>query len=92
MIPTPIATTPLQDLPALPQSFFARPAEQVAPELICRLMTERKLSGESHWVLIVETKTYSQENLTCYGYDAGIKYLRRVWTTACWEISVKAGT
>jgi hypothetical protein len=31
---TPIATTPIQDLPAFPREFFARPAEQVAPDLI----------------------------------------------------------
>ena len=38
---TPIATTPIQDLPALPQSFFARPAEVVAPDLIGCLLVKR---------------------------------------------------
>ena len=37
---TPIATTSIaKDFPALPQSFFCRPAEEVGPELIgCRLV------------------------------------------------------
>ena len=40
---TPIATTPIQDLP---QSFFARPAEVVAPDLIgCLLVKQTSASG-----------------------------------------------
>jgi hypothetical protein len=36
---TPTASMNSQQLPALPQSFFARPAEQVAPVLIgCQLV------------------------------------------------------
>jgi len=40
---TPIATTPSQPLP---QGFFARPAEQVAPELIGCLLVKRQEGGE----------------------------------------------
>jgi len=38
-------------LPALPQSFFARPAEVVAPELIGCLLVQRQPSGELLWGL-----------------------------------------
>jgi hypothetical protein len=48
---TPIATTqPItQDFPALPQSFFARPAEVVAPELIGCLLVKRQEGGSLLW-------------------------------------------
>jgi len=59
---TPIATTPSQHLP---HSFFARPAELVAPELIGCLLVKRQPNGELLWGLIVETKAYSQEELAC---------------------------
>ncbi|MEB3203055.1 MAG: DNA-3-methyladenine glycosylase, partial [Synechococcus sp.] len=65
---TPIATTPLQDLPALPQSSFCRPAEQVAPDLIGCLLVKRKAHGELLWGVIVETEAYSQEEPACHGY------------------------
>jgi hypothetical protein len=55
-------------LPALPQSFFARPAEQVAPELIGCLLVKRQPSGELLWGVIVETEAYSQEEPACHGY------------------------
>ena len=55
---TPIATTPSQHLP---QSFFARPAEQVAPELIGCLLVKRQADGELLWGVIVETEAYSQD-------------------------------
>jgi len=54
---TPIATT-------LPQSFFARPAEVVAPELIGCLVVKRQASGELLWGVLVETESYSQEEPT----------------------------
>jgi len=60
---TPIAT---KTLSALPQSFFARPAEQVAPELIGCLLVERQPSGELLWGVIVETEAYSQEEPACH--------------------------
>jgi len=65
---TPIATTPSQLLPALPPSFFARPAELVAPELIGSLLLKRQASGELLWGVIVETEAYSQDDPACHGH------------------------
>jgi len=62
---TPIATTPSRHLP---QSFFARPAEQVAPELIGYLLVKRQVNGELLRGVIVETEAYSQEEPACHGY------------------------
>ena len=62
---TPIAT---KALPVLPQSFFARPAEQVAPDLIgCRLV-KRQPSGALLCGVIVETEAYSQDEPACHGF------------------------
>ena len=52
----------------LPQSFFARPAEVVAPELIGCLLGKRQAAGELLWGVIVETEAYSQEEPACHGY------------------------
>jgi DNA-3-methyladenine glycosylase len=60
----PIATKPSHHLP---QSFFARPAEQVAPELIGCLLVKRQ-AGELLWGVIVETEAYSQDEPACHGY------------------------
>jgi len=65
---TPIATTHSQ---LLPKSFFARPAEQVAPELIGCLLVKRQASGELLWGVSVETEAYSQEEPACHGYLQG---------------------
>jgi DNA-3-methyladenine glycosylase len=65
---TPIATTPSQHLPALPQAFFARPAEQVAPELIGCLLVKRQADAELLWGVIVETEAYCQSEPACHGY------------------------
>jgi len=62
---TPIATTPSQ---SLPQSFFARPAEQVAPELIGCLLVKRQPSGELLWGVIVVAEAYSKEDPACHSY------------------------
>jgi len=68
-IATPIATTPSKQLPDhLPQPFFARPAEQVAPELIGCLLVKRQADGELLWGVVVETEAYSQGEPTCQGY------------------------
>ena len=66
---TPIATQSIsQDFPALPQAFFCRPAEVVAPELIgCRLV-KRQANGELLWGVVVETEAYSQNDPACHGY------------------------
>ena len=52
----------------LPQSFFARPAEVVAPELIGCLLVKRQEGGELLWGVIVETEAYSQEEPACHGH------------------------
>jgi hypothetical protein len=43
-----------------PQSFFAHPAEQVAPELIGCLLVKRQTDGDLLWGVIVETEAYCQ--------------------------------
>ena len=53
---------------ALSRSFFCRPAEVVAPELIgCRLV-KRQDNGDFLWGVIVETEAYSQDDPACHGY------------------------
>jgi DNA-3-methyladenine glycosylase len=52
----------------LPQGFFARPAEVVAPELIGCLLVKRQANGELLWGVIVETEAYSQDDPACHGY------------------------
>ena len=55
-------------LPPLHQSFFARPAEVVAPDLVgCRLV-KRLDDGSLLWGVIVETEAYSQDDPACHGY------------------------
>ena len=55
---TPIATTQsiAKDFPALPQAFFARPAELVAPDLIGCLLVKRQEDGSLLWGVVVETE------------------------------------
>jgi DNA-3-methyladenine glycosylase len=57
-----------EGLPALPPTFFARPAEQVAPELIGCLLVKRQPSGVLLWGVIVETEAYSQDEPACHGH------------------------
>ena len=66
---TPIATTSIaKDFPALPRSFFCRPAEVVGPELVgCRLV-KRQADGTLLWGVIVETEAYSQDEPACHGH------------------------
>jgi DNA-3-methyladenine glycosylase len=52
----------------LPQSFFARPAEVVAPELIGCLLVKRQADGDLLCGVIVETEAYSQDDPACHGY------------------------
>ena len=52
----------------LPKAFFARPAEQVAPELIGCLLVKRQPTGELLWGVIVETEAYCQSEPACHGY------------------------
>ncbi|MFL0781080.1 MAG: DNA-3-methyladenine glycosylase [Prochlorococcus sp.] len=57
-----------QHLPALPLSFFSRPAEVVGPELIGCLLVKRQTDDELLWAVIVETEAYSQAEPACHGY------------------------
>ena len=63
-----MATTTSSHSPALPQRFFSRPAEEVAPDLIGCLLVKRQPTGELLWGVIVETEAYSQEEPACHGY------------------------
>ena len=58
----------MDDFAALPQSFFARPAEAVAPELIGCLLVKREPTGDLLWGVIVETEAYSQAEPACHGH------------------------
>ena len=62
---TSIATTPTL---SLPQSFFCRPAEEVAPELVGCLLVKREVGGELLRAVIVETEAYCQSEPACHGY------------------------
>jgi DNA-3-methyladenine glycosylase len=65
---TPIATPSIQDLPVLPQSFFSRPAQEVAPALIGCLLVKHQPDGELLWGVIVESEAYSQDEPACHGH------------------------
>lgn len=57
-----------QEPPALPRSFFSRPAEVVAPELIGCLLVRRQPGGALQWGVIVETEAYTQDDPACHGH------------------------
>ena len=50
----------------LPKAFFARPAEQLAPELIGCLLVKRQASGELLWGVIVEAEAYQPNKSSCF--------------------------
>ncbi|MGB1196091.1 MAG: DNA-3-methyladenine glycosylase [Synechococcus sp.] len=55
-------------LSLLLQSFFARPAEVVGPDLVgCRLL-KRQEDDSLLWGVVVETEAYSQDEPACHGY------------------------
>ena len=57
----------------LTKTFFARPAEFVAPDLIgCRLV-KRESDGKFLYGVIVETEAYSQSEPACHGYHRRTK-------------------
>ena len=56
------------DVSALPQDFFCRPAEVVAPELIGCKLVKRQGDSSLLWGVIVETEAYSQDDPACHGY------------------------
>ena len=53
---------------ALPPSFFSRPAERVAPELIGSLLVRRRKGQPPLWGVVVETEAYSQAEPACHGH------------------------
>ncbi len=55
-------------VPRLPQSFFTRPAEVVAPELVGCLLVKCQSSGALLWGVIVETEAYCQSEPACHGH------------------------
>lgn len=58
----------LRHVPGLSRAFFARPAEQVAPELVgCRLI-KAEPDGGLLWGVIVETEAYCQSEPACHGH------------------------
>ena len=52
----------------IPTSFFYRPANLVAPDLIGCLLVTQQLKGGYIYGVIVETEAYSQEEPACHGY------------------------
>ncbi len=62
-----LPSTP-RPLSPLPRSFFRRPAEVVAPELIGCLLVKRLATGALLWGAIVETEAYSQAEPACHGH------------------------
>ncbi|MCX5947387.1 MAG: DNA-3-methyladenine glycosylase [Cyanobacteria bacterium] len=53
---------------SLPQFFFCRPADLVAPELVGCLLVKRQSSGALLWGVIVETEAYCQSEPACHGH------------------------
>lgn len=53
---------------ALPQAFFERAAEQVAPELVGCLLVRRRADGSHTWGVVVETEAYDQSEPGCHGH------------------------
>jgi DNA-3-methyladenine glycosylase len=49
-------------------SFFARPAELVAPELVGCLLLRQSAEGERLWGMVVETEAYAQSDPACHGH------------------------
>jgi len=60
---------PLDIFNELPLSFFSRPAELVAPELIGCILVRKQSSGKYLYGFIVETEAYSQAEPACHGYE-----------------------
>ena len=52
----------------LPNSFFCRPANSVAPDLIGCMLVKKESSHKLLHGIIVETEAYSQEEPACHGY------------------------
>ena len=68
LLAAPKVTTLHLHLLALPHSFFARPAELFAPDLVGSRLVKRQVDGSLLWGVIVETEAYSQDEPACHGY------------------------
>lgn len=64
----PALSSPPPITAALPASFFARPAERVAPELVGCLLLRQRPAGELLWGVVVETEAYCQSEPACHGH------------------------
>ena len=52
----------------IPNSFFYRRSELVAPDLIGCLLVKKQTKNKCMYGVIVETEAYSQEEQACHGY------------------------
>ncbi len=57
----------------LPNSFFCRPSELVAPDLIGCMLVKNKQDKNYIYGIIVETEAYSQNEPACHGYKRRTK-------------------
>tara|TARA_Y100001968_G_scaffold333539_1_gene397079 strand:- start:1452 stop:2120 length:669 start_codon:yes stop_codon:yes gene_type:complete len=53
----------------LPKTFFCRPAELVAPDLLGCKLVKRNSDRNLLWGVIVETEAYSQKEPACHGFN-----------------------
>ena len=58
---------------SLPKSFYARPAEIVAPDLIGCTLIKRESNNRYLYGVIVETEAYSQAEPACHGFKSRSK-------------------
>ena len=65
--------------PALPRSFFSRPAEVVAPESIGCLLVKRQANGELLWGVIAEARKNSDFRPQCLRADQALKEKNQVF-------------
>ncbi len=57
------------NFPSLPISFFSRPSNLVAPDLIGCLLFKRGPNKTITWGVIVETEAYCESEPACHGYN-----------------------
>jgi DNA-3-methyladenine glycosylase len=62
-----------KDAFGFPVEFYARPAQQVAPDLIGCQLSRRHSDGTFTNGVIVETEAYAQEEKACHGYRSRTK-------------------
>ncbi len=62
-----IQSESIQENKVIPNSFFCRPAEEVAPDLIGCELVKRQENGNILSGVIVETEAYSQVESACHG-------------------------